>query len=86
MCHVNSLKEMAQAIIMQDLVVEEFSSSLDGAPSPIRSNKSSIMVSSLPMSEIAILRQQRNWMSLQGLEGLQGLFGLTASFCEYRLM
>jgi len=85
-CHVNSLKEMAQAIIMQDLVVEEFSSSLDGAPSPIRSNKSSIMVSSLPMSEIAILRQQRNWMSLQGLEGLQGLFGLTASFCEYRLM
>jgi hypothetical protein len=33
-CHVNSLKEIAQAIIMQDLVVKEFSSSLDGATSP----------------------------------------------------
>ena len=33
-CHVNSLKEMAQAIIMQNLVVEEFSSSRDDATSP----------------------------------------------------
>jgi hypothetical protein len=34
MCHVNLFKEMAQAIIMQNLVVEEFSSSLDSATSP----------------------------------------------------
>jgi hypothetical protein len=33
-CNVNALKEMAQAIIMQDLVIEEFSSSLDGGTSP----------------------------------------------------
>jgi hypothetical protein len=33
-CHVNSLKEMAQAIIMQDLVVEDLSGSLDSATSP----------------------------------------------------
>jgi hypothetical protein len=32
--HVNSLKELAQAIILQELVVEEFSSSLDSATSP----------------------------------------------------
>jgi hypothetical protein len=32
--HVNSLKELAQAIILQDLVVEEFSSILDSATSP----------------------------------------------------
>jgi hypothetical protein len=34
MRHVNSLKELAQAIILQDLVVEEFSSILDSATSP----------------------------------------------------
>jgi hypothetical protein len=32
--HVNSLEELAQAIILQDLVIEEFSSSLDSAASP----------------------------------------------------
>jgi hypothetical protein len=32
--HVNSFKEMAQAIILQDFVVEEFCSSLDSATSP----------------------------------------------------
>jgi len=32
--HVNSFKEMAQAIILQDFVVEEFRSSLDSATSP----------------------------------------------------
>ena len=32
--HVSSLKELAQAIILQDLVVEHFSSGLDSATSP----------------------------------------------------
>ena len=32
--HVNSLKKLAQVVILQDLVIEEFSSSLDRATSP----------------------------------------------------
>jgi hypothetical protein len=32
--HVNSFKEMAQGIILQDFVIKEFRSSLDGATSP----------------------------------------------------
>jgi hypothetical protein len=32
--HVNSVKELAQAIILQDFLVEEFRSSLDSATSP----------------------------------------------------
>jgi len=59
-CHVNLLKERTQAIIMRDLVVEEFNSSLDSATSPIRSNKSSNMVSSVPTSVMAMLRQDQS--------------------------
>ena len=55
-CHVNSLKEIAQAIIMQDLVVEELVAASMTLRPPIRSNKSSIMVSSLPMSVAAMFR------------------------------
>ena len=51
--HVNSLKEMAQVIILRDLVVEDFGSRLDNVLPPIRSYKSSIMVSS-PISKMAI--------------------------------
>jgi hypothetical protein len=53
-CHVSSLKEIAQAIIIQNPVVEEFSSGLDGATSPDQV-ESSTMVSSLPMSVMKFL-------------------------------